>query len=109
MLGSNGSRHTYQFRRNGAVEYTGIMNVMTGGCNMQVFKTMKGRANLERRHFDNQLAAGDIYARRFVQPVEKLHEKAACRNRNFSNQTQNRLRSEAALFDGQRRNLLQPL
>jgi hypothetical protein len=46
MLGSNGSRHTYQFAANGAVEYTGIMNVMTGGCNMQIFKTMKGRANL---------------------------------------------------------------
>lgn len=45
-LGSNGSRHTYQFFANGAVEYTGIMNVMTGGCNMQVFKTMTGKARL---------------------------------------------------------------
>lgn len=45
LLGSNGSRHTYQFASGGAVEYTGIMNVMTGGCNMQVFKTAKGRAS----------------------------------------------------------------
>ena len=45
-LGSNGSRHTYKFSANGAVEYTGIMNVMTGGCNMQVFKTAKGKARM---------------------------------------------------------------
>jgi hypothetical protein len=46
LVGSNGSRHTYQFAANGAVEYTGIMNMMSGGCNMQIFKTMKGRASL---------------------------------------------------------------
>ena len=46
MLGSNGSRHTYQFSATGAVEYTGIMNVMTGGCRMQVFKSSKGRAKV---------------------------------------------------------------
>ena len=45
-LGGNGSRHTYQFNPNGTVEYTGIMNVMTGGCNMQIFKSAKGRASL---------------------------------------------------------------
>lgn len=45
-LGSNGSRFTYQFSPNGAVEYTGIMNVMTGGCTMQVFKSVKGKASL---------------------------------------------------------------
>jgi hypothetical protein len=45
-MGSNGSRHTYQFNANGTVEYTGIMNIMTGGCTMQVFKSAKGRANL---------------------------------------------------------------
>ncbi|HEX8288929.1 MAG TPA: hypothetical protein VF556_13085 [Pyrinomonadaceae bacterium] len=45
-MGSNGSRHTYKFSANGAVEYTGIMNVMTGGCNMQVFKTAKGKAGI---------------------------------------------------------------
>jgi hypothetical protein len=45
-LGGNGSRHTYQFSANGAVEYTGIMNVMTAGCRMQIFRTMKGRASL---------------------------------------------------------------
>lgn len=45
-MGGNGSRHTYQFSANGAVEYTGIMNMMTGGCRMQIFKTAKGRASL---------------------------------------------------------------
>lgn len=45
-VGSNGSRFTYQFLSNGTVEYTGIMNIMTGGCTMQVFKTMKGKARL---------------------------------------------------------------
>jgi hypothetical protein len=45
-LGGNASRHTYQFGANGAVEYTGIMNIMTGGCRMQIFKSAKGRASL---------------------------------------------------------------
>lgn len=45
-LGANGSRHTYLFNANGTVEYTGIMNVMTGGCTMQVFKNAKGKASL---------------------------------------------------------------
>lgn len=45
-VGGNGSRFTYQFSRNGVVEYTGIMNVMMGGCNQQVFMTKKGRARL---------------------------------------------------------------
>ena len=45
-LGSNGSRFTYKFLPNGLVEYTGIMNVMTGGCRMQIFKSAKGRASL---------------------------------------------------------------
>lgn len=45
-LGGNGSRHEYTFAANGAVEYSGIMNVMTGGCNMQIFRSTKGRATL---------------------------------------------------------------
>lgn len=45
-LGGNGSRHTYQFSSNGTVEYTGIMNIMTGGCRMQIFKTATGKATL---------------------------------------------------------------
>ena len=45
-LGGNASRHTYRFSANGAVEYTGIMNIMTGRCRMQIFKSAKGRANL---------------------------------------------------------------
>ena len=46
LLGSNGSRHVYRFGANGSVEYTGIMNVMTAGCRMQVFSTKKGQATL---------------------------------------------------------------
>lgn len=45
-LGGNASRHTYQFSAAGNAEYTGIMNVMTGACRMQIFKTMKGKASL---------------------------------------------------------------
>lgn len=45
-LGGNGSRHTYQFGANGTVEYTGIMNIMTGACRMQIFKSAKGKATL---------------------------------------------------------------
>lgn len=45
-LGGNASRHTYQFSADGTVEYTGIMNMMTGGCRMQIFKSAKGKANL---------------------------------------------------------------
>jgi hypothetical protein len=44
--GGNGSRFTYQFSPGGAVEYTGIMNVMMGGCSQQVFMSKKGRARL---------------------------------------------------------------
>lgn len=46
-LGGNASRHTYQFSANGAVEYTGIMNMMTGSCRMQIFRTTKGKAILK--------------------------------------------------------------
>ncbi|HJQ34584.1 MAG TPA: hypothetical protein VJ866_20555 [Pyrinomonadaceae bacterium] len=45
-VGGNGSRFTYQFAPGGAVEYTGIMNVMAGGCSQQVFMSKKGRARL---------------------------------------------------------------
>jgi hypothetical protein len=44
--GANGSRFTYQFLPNGTVEYTGIMNVMNGGCNQQVFQSRKGKVSL---------------------------------------------------------------
>ena len=44
--GGNGSRFTYQFTPDGAVEYTAIMNVMMAGCSQQVFTSKKGRARL---------------------------------------------------------------
>ncbi|MDZ8031941.1 hypothetical protein [Nostoc sp. DedSLP04] len=45
-IGSNGSRFTYQFLPNGTVEFTGIMNVMNGSCNQQIFQSRKGKASL---------------------------------------------------------------
>jgi hypothetical protein len=45
-VGGNGSRFTYQFSADGSVEYTGIMNVMAGGCSQQVFMSKKGRGRL---------------------------------------------------------------
>ena len=45
-IGSNGSRFTYQFLPNGTVEFTGIMNVMNGGCNQQIFQSRKGKVSL---------------------------------------------------------------
>jgi hypothetical protein len=46
-VGGNGSRFTYSFASDGAVEYTGIMNVMMGGCSQQVFMQKKGRASVQ--------------------------------------------------------------
>jgi hypothetical protein len=45
-MGSNGSRFTYQFSANGAVEFTGIMNVMTAGCKLEAFTLKRGKARL---------------------------------------------------------------
>lgn len=45
-MGGNGSRFTYEFAEDGTVEFTGIMNVMQGGCRMQIFKSRRGQANL---------------------------------------------------------------
>ena len=45
-LGGSGSRFTYKFYANGTVEHTGIMNSMTGGCRMQIFRSVKGKATL---------------------------------------------------------------
>ncbi|MBD1845945.1 hypothetical protein H6F89_21535 [Cyanobacteria bacterium FACHB-63] len=46
FVGANGSRFTYQFQPNGTVEYTGIMNVMSGGCSQQIFQSRKGKVRL---------------------------------------------------------------
>jgi len=45
-MGSNGSRFTYEFSPNGDVQFTGIMNVMQGGCNQQIFRSIRGRASV---------------------------------------------------------------
>ena len=45
-MGSNGSRFTYQFSPDGTVEFTGIMNVMQGGCSQQIFRSIKGKASV---------------------------------------------------------------
>lgn len=44
--GGNGSRFTYEFAANGAVKFTGAMNVMQGGCSQQIFRLIEGRASL---------------------------------------------------------------
>ena len=45
-MGSNGSRFTYEFSPNGEVQFTGIMNIMQGGCNQQIFRSIKGKASV---------------------------------------------------------------
>lgn len=46
-LGGNGSRFTYEFSGDGEVKFTGIMNVMQGGCRMQIFQSKEGEASLD--------------------------------------------------------------
>lgn len=45
-LGGSGTRTTYEFSSNGAVTYTGVMNVMMGGCSQQTFLRQTGRAGI---------------------------------------------------------------
>jgi hypothetical protein len=45
-LGGNASRFTYEFDGRGNVTMTGIMTVMTGGCEMEVFRTARGKASI---------------------------------------------------------------
>lgn len=45
-MGGNGSRFTYQIAANGAVKFTGIMNIMQGGCSQQIFRSVEGKATL---------------------------------------------------------------
>lgn len=46
LLGTNGSRFTYEFSPGGNVKFTGIMNVMMGGCSQQVFQSREGKASV---------------------------------------------------------------
>ena len=41
-LGSNGSRFTYEFLPNGKAKNTGMMNLMSGACNQQIFQSRQG-------------------------------------------------------------------
>lgn len=45
-LGGSGTQTTYEFASNGSVIYTGIMNVMMGGCSQQTFLKQTGRASI---------------------------------------------------------------
>ena len=45
-MGGNGSRFTYEFFSNGHVKFTGIMNVMQGGCSQQIFRSIEGSASV---------------------------------------------------------------
>ena len=45
-MGGNGSRFTYEFSPNGHVKFTGMMNVMQGGCSQQIFRLIEGSASV---------------------------------------------------------------
>lgn len=45
-MGGNGSRFTYEFSPNGTVKFTGMMNVMQGGCSQQIFRSIEGKASV---------------------------------------------------------------
>ena len=46
LLGSNGSRFTYEFLPNGKAKNTGMMNLMSGACNQQIFQSRQGTFRL---------------------------------------------------------------
>lgn len=45
-LGGNASRFTYEFKPDGSAVFSGIMTTMAGGCKMEVFRTVRGKASL---------------------------------------------------------------
>ncbi len=57
-LGGSGTRTTYEFASNGAVTYTGIMNVMMGGCSQQTFLKQTGRASISGNQMTIKWAPG---------------------------------------------------
>jgi len=82
-MGSNGSRFTYKFLANGSVEYTGIMNVMTGGCRMQVFSTKKGRANLSGDTLSIAWAPADFSRDDSCSPSKNYKKKLPAETETF--------------------------
>jgi hypothetical protein len=82
-MGSNGSRFTYKFLANGSVEYTGIMNVMTGGCRMQVFTAKKGRANLSGGTLTINWAPADFSRDDSCSPSKNYKKKLPAETETF--------------------------
>jgi hypothetical protein len=82
-MGSNGSRFTYKFLANGSVEYTGIMNVMTAGCRMQVFSTKKGRASLSGNTLTINWAPADFSRDDSCSPSKNYKKKMPAETETF--------------------------
>ena len=81
--GGNGSRFTYEFAANGGVKFTGIMNVMQGGCSQQVFQFREGKASVSGNNLtiswqpekftrDFSCDTGGNYTKTLPAKVEKL-------------------------------------
>ena len=81
-MGSNGSRFTYEFSPNGDVSFTGIMNIMQGGCSQQIFRSIRGKASVsgntltiswqpEKFTRDFSCDAGNNYTKTMPARIEK--------------------------------------
>jgi hypothetical protein len=82
-VGSNGSRFTYKFLANGSVEYTGIMNVMSGGCRMQIFSMKKGRASLSGNTLTISWAPADFSRDDSCSPAKNYKKKLPAETETF--------------------------
>lgn len=82
-MGGNGSRFTYEFSPSGHVKFTGIMNVMQGGCSQQVFQSREGEASVSGNNLtinwqpekftrDFSCDAGNNYTKTMPAKVEKV-------------------------------------
>lgn len=83
LMGSNGSRFTYKFLANGSVEYTGIMNVMTAGCRMQIFTLKKGRASLNDGTLTINWAPADFSRDDSCSPSKNYKKKLPAETETF--------------------------
>lgn len=82
-LGGSGSRHTYQFSANGTVEYTGIMNMMTGGCRMQIFRNAKGKAILSGNTLTIKWSPADFSRDDSCSPSKNYKKKMPAETETF--------------------------
>jgi hypothetical protein len=83
LMGSNGSRFTYKFLSNGSVEYTGIMNIMSAGCRMQVFSAKKGRASIAGDTLTIDWAPADFSRDDSCSPAKNYKKKMPAETETF--------------------------